>query len=612
MPTLLALPTWQRRPGYGSWAWPPVSGGGFTRRWWFPPLLPVRAIWLLLTSLRWVAMTIVRLIKSAVFLLGWLLRWPARILVYPFVRLTSGGLGAIEKTYGRIIDGVLARPTVGLGLFACAFVVGLAFIPHLPVRLMPPSLSTRFTLDVELPRGQNVLQSSAWAATFLGSLRSWRPDLDAVALAGEDSTYTAGLNKRGDHELQLVVTVANRANDQAHEVDFLAELERRALSAGAVSAAARTPPLVDLGMGSTNAIDLAIRGPDSDTLRRLAMDYTARLRSAGCSGVVTSATASAEELLIAPDPERMLAAGIDSDAIGKAVAAAADVKLITGFIPQSGQTDSNDRTLPIRVHGPLWGKAANDLGSLNLGTAAKPVPLDSVASITRSLRGGLILHRSGVRIASITAIALPPGRTSVEVMEQLQHAAPLPPGYRLMSDGREAITTRSLAAMGGMLALSVFLVVVLMAIQFESISQPLLVILSVPMAAAGAFPALYFLGHGLDVMSGIGLVVLIGVAVANAIVLVTTANLRRAQGMDPRSAIAAAGRERLRPILMTTCTSVLGLLPLAIGWGEAVELRAPLAVAVMGGLCSSTVLTLVSLPSVLLLAAGRHSRTSTD
>jgi hydrophobic/amphiphilic exporter-1 (mainly G- bacteria), HAE1 family len=165
--------------------------------------------------------------------------------------------------------------------------------------------------------------------------------------------------------------------------------------------------------------------------------------------------------------------------------------------------------------------------------------------------------------------------------------------------------------MGGMLALSVFLVVVLMAIQFESVSQPLLVILSVPMAAAGAFPALHLLGHGLDVMSGIGLVVLVGVAVSNAIVLVTTANLRRAQGMDPQAAIAAAGRERLRPILMTTCTSVLGLLPLAIGWGEAVELRAPLAVAVMGGLCSSTLLTLVSLPSVLLLTARRQSNENT-
>ncbi len=106
-------------------------------------------------------------------------------------------------------------------------------------------------------------------------------------------------------------------------------------------------------------------------------------------------------------------------------------------------------------------------------------------------------------------------------------------------------------------------------------------------------------------MSGIGLVVLVGVAVANAIVLVSTANLRRAQGLAPRAAIAIAGRERLRPILMTTATSVLGLAPLAVGWGEAAELRAPLAVAVMGGLCSSTVLTLLSLPAVLLLTAGR-------
>jgi HAE1 family hydrophobic/amphiphilic exporter-1 len=490
-------------------------------------------------------------------------------------------------------------------MFAVAFVVGLGVIPLLPVRLMPPSLSTRFTLDVELPRGQDVTKSSQWAARFLSDLRTWRSDIDAVALAGEDSTYTAGLSKRGDHELQLVLTIAQRAVDQASETTFLGAIEQRALAAGAVSAAARTPPLIDVGLGSTNAIDLAIRGPDSDTLRRLALDYTARLRAAGCRGVMTSATAAAEELLVMPDPDRLLATGITADAIAAAIAAAADVKLVTGFVPQTGTSRGGDRTLPIRVFGPLWNKVAADLGSLNVGTPDKPVPLSSVATIARSQRGGLILHRSGVLIASVTAIALPPERTAESVLRDLQRAAPLPPGYRLIGDGREAITERSLAAMGGMLALSVFLVVVLMAIQFESISQPLLVILSVPMAAAGAFPALHLLGHGLDVMSGIGLVVLVGVAVSNAIVLVTTANLRRAQGLSPRDAIATAGRERLRPILMTTCTSVLGLMPLAIGWGEAVELRAPLAVAVMGGLVSSTVLTLVSLPSVLLLAAGR-------
>jgi HAE1 family hydrophobic/amphiphilic exporter-1 len=241
------------------------------------------------------------------------------------------------------------------------------------------------------------------------------------------------------------------------------------------------------------------------------------------------------------------------------------------------------------------------LNSLNLGTATAPIPLGSVAAIERSLIGGLILHRSGARVASITAIALPNDLTAPEVLNVLQDQHPLPAGYSITSDGLESITTQGMWAMSGMLMLSVFLVMVVMAIQFESIRQPLIVILSVPMAAAGAFPALLFLGHGLDVMSGIGLVVLVGVAVANAIVLVTTANLRRDQAMSAPDAIATAGRERLRPILMTTATSVFGLLPLAIGWGEAVELRAPLAVAVMGGLCSSTILTLVSLPAVLLL-----------
>lgn len=613
VPTLLALPRWNRSGQTPSWLWPLLrdkSLNAGSRSSTLRVALRILLLWPL-----WLNVLVMRVVALVLRWGGWLAWQVVRLPVLLVDTLVAGALAATERIYGRVLDLVLKRPALGLAGFAIALVLGLAFIPRLPVRVMPPSLSTRFALTVELPRGRSVIDTADWARNFLGGLRGWRGDLDAVAVAGEDSRYAPSLTKRQDHELELVVTLAARAPTLDDERAFLTALERRALEAGAVSASATVPPLVNLGMGSGNAIELAVRGPDPETLRTTALDYAARLRVAGCRGVSSSATSSADEVLVVPDTGKMLEAGLTLDQVQAAIGAAADLRDIPGFVPRFNNRQVSTKTLPIRVRGPLREAAPGALDQLNIGTAAKPVLLSSIATITRQPGDGLIVRHNGSRVATLTAAAVPEDTTAGALIADLQTTSPLPAGYDLLGADAEAAAGSGLAAMAGMLALSVFLVLVVMAVQFESVSQPMLVILAVPMAAAGAFPALWLFGHGLDAMSGIGLVMLVGVAVANAIVLVTTANLRRDQGMAPLEAIGRAGRERLRPILMTTCTSVLGLLPMASGWsihwgfpptihaGEAVELRAPLAIAVMGGLCSSTLLTLLSLPSVLLLTA---------
>jgi HAE1 family hydrophobic/amphiphilic exporter-1 len=607
VPTLLALPELRRRRQPLSWWWPLSDGEAARTRARLSRALVAVIPWLLILLLRALAGCAAALIAVA----ARALRLPLRLVE----RGSTALLTAIERGYGTVLDALLTRPAVGLVGFALALLLGLAFIPRLPVRVMPPSLSTRFTLAVELPRGRSVDQTARWAAGFLTLLRSSRPDLDAVALAGEDERYAPSLTRRQAYELELVITIKERARNPAAERSFLSGLEHQALAQGAVSASAAVPPLINLGLGTGEALAVAVRGPDAETLRHLALDFAARLRVAGCRGVLTSATASADEVLVVPDDGKLLEAGLTLDQVQAAIAAAADIHEITGFIPRFSDKQLSTKTLPIRLRGPLRESSPDGLENLNLGTAAKPIPLSRVASITRSPGDGLIVRRNGSRVATLTAAALPSGMGARALIDDLLRISPLPAGYDLVGSSLESTTNSSLGAMAGMLALSVFLVLVVMAVQFESLRQPLLVMLAVPMAAAGAFPALWLFGHGLDVMSGIGLVVLVGVAVSNAIVLVSTVNLRREQGLPARAAISRAGRERLRPILMTTATSVLGLLPLAVGWsihydwpptiavGEAVELRAPLAIAVMGGLCSSTVLVLLCLPSVLLLVA---------
>ncbi|HHM24289.1 MAG TPA: efflux RND transporter permease subunit, partial [Bacteroidetes bacterium] len=143
--------------------------------------------------------------------------------------------------------------------------------------------------------------------------------------------------------------------------------------------------------------------------------------------------------------------------------------------------------------------------------------------------------------------------------------------------------------------------------QFESLIQPLIIMFSVPLAMIGAISLLFLTGQSLNIMTLIGIVVLAGIVVNDAIVKVDFINQGRRAGLSLREAIEAAGRKRLRPIIMTTVTTVFGLLPMALGMGSGAELRRPLAVAVIGGLSASTLLTLIVVPVLYAIAAGRKS-----
>jgi HAE1 family hydrophobic/amphiphilic exporter-1 len=167
---------------------------------------------------------------------------------------------------------------------------------------------------------------------------------------------------------------------------------------------------------------------------------------------------------------------------------------------------------------------------------------------------------------------------------------------------------RSRASLWLAMGLSIFLVYVIMAAQFESLTQPLLIMLTIPLAFIGTVVALKSLNINLSVVVFLGMIMLAGIVVNNAIVLVDYINTLRRRGMDMATAVVTAGRVRLRPILMTTATTVLGLLPLAMGWGDGAELRAPMALTVISGLLSSTVLTLVVIPTLYAALDGLLAR----
>ena len=186
--------------------------------------------------------------------------------------------------------------------------------------------------------------------------------------------------------------------------------------------------------------------------------------------------------------------------------------------------------------------------------------------------------------------------SAVEAVEAAVADVRLPTLTALRVGGENEEMRESFRSLLFAFGLALFLVFLILAAKFESLIQPIVVLISVPLASIGAVVALALAGDGLNAMSGIGFVILIGIVVNDAIIKVDFINQKRAEGATKRHAILEAGRLRLRPILMTTITTVFGLLPMALGWGAGADLRAPLAVAVIGGLISATFLTLIVVP----------------
>jgi multidrug efflux pump subunit AcrB len=316
--------------------------------------------------------------------------------------------------------------------------------------------------------------------------------------------------------------------------------------------------------------------------------------------VASTVEPGSPEVQVVLDRERAAALGVSADALGQSLR-----RQIRGEIV--GQFREGEERLDIRLRAAESSRErAQQVEALPIrlpgGTV---VPVAGVAQVTID-RGPAAIHRGGgARMAEVTARAglVDLGQT-LERVGGAVAATELPPGTTAELAGQDQELAVSFRSLKLMLALAIFLVYVVMAMQFESFLHPFVLLLAVPLGLVGAVAALFVTGTSINVLALIGIVILCGIVVNNAIILVDAVNRRRReerQAID--DALVGAGRERLRPILMTTCTTVLGLLPMALGLGAGDELRRPLAITVIGGLSVATVLTLVIIPCLYRLVA---------
>jgi multidrug efflux pump subunit AcrB len=345
----------------------------------------------------------------------------------------------------------------------------------------------------------------------------------------------------------------------------------------------------------------ALLGDDPATLSAAARAVETEMRGVpGLANVINTAAIARPEIVVTPRPDQAALAGVSAQAISQAVRVAT-----LGDVDQAlAKYNLGDRQIPIRIL--LSPEAREDLSvieNLRIPTASgATVPLSAVADIQFGSGPSQVLRRDRSRIASITAElnGIRSGEASAAVLE-LPSVQNLPEGVRQVAAGDEEFIQEMVSGFSIAFLTGILLMYAVLVLLFKSFAYPITIMAALPLAIGGAFLALLLGGSSFSISSLIGVLMLMGIAAKNSILLVDYVIIAEKEGMPRHEAILDAAHKRARPILMTTFAMGAGMLPVAIGWGADVEFRQPMAIAVVGGLISSTFLSLLYIPAIFTI-----------
>ncbi|MDA8018535.1 MAG: efflux RND transporter permease subunit [Thermoanaerobaculia bacterium] len=554
----------------------------------------------------------------------WLLGLIGAILVLvakPFGKVFDAVMNRVAGAYPAILRWALRHRFLVVGTALLALGVSAALVPGLGVDLIPQMSQGEFSFRVELPEGTPLEATDAFVSDALEVLADdERVDAYSAVVGGAGlSLATTGTEGENVARLQVRMQGGTTPEDeqavagvlrgrlaQAKDADF--EFERPSVFTF------RTP------------IEVELYGDQLEDLQEASETLLPQL--AEIPGVVdlqSSAELGNPELLVRFNRETLVQMGLDLSQVAAVVRNKVQGDVATRFT-------QDDREIDILVRSVELGEAqVTDVADLIVGQKQ----VGGVRRIQERTETGFLVQRevaSGpgesvpIRLKTVADVALAEGPSEIRRIGQKRAAvisgnledrdmgaaatdlqrvvgeAVLPGTVLPVVAGQQEEMQRSLLSLLGAMALAAFLVYLVMASQFESFLHPFVIILTLPLGGIGVVLALALTGQTINVVAMIGAVMLAGIVVNNAIVLVDAVNQqRRDHGLSKFDALVVAGRQRLRPILMTSATTIFGLLPMALGLGEGAELRAPLAITVIGGLAVATVLTLVVIPVVYSL-----------
>ena len=517
----------------------------------------------------------------------------------------TGRIARITTGFGNWIDNLGERYTVLVKwalshrrrviiIVTVLMIASIGLMPLVGAEFMPAMDSGEISVSIESDKGSPLKETDDIVRQVEGHLRDI-PEVDVIfSSIGGSSNMLMTSGVQGDRATLYVKLVPLAERDRG--VDAVCEdLRQRVRDIPGAKIKISAMDMTS-GMASTSgAINVEVRGDDLNVLREISDQVAEIVRNVpGTREVSASLSDGNPEVQIRIDRQRAASYGLTPAQVAAEIKNARQGTVATRYTVEGGEVD-------VRVRYTANGyDELSYIQNLNiLAPTGAVVKLSQIATFDMAPGPIQITRVDGVRIATVSGSLL--NRDLNSVMKDIQaeiNKLNLPAGYSIEFGGQNEEMMESFASLALALVLAIILVYAVMAVQYESFFNPFVIMFSVPTALIGIVASLLLTGKHFSVVAFIGVIMLVGIVVANAIVLVDYLKQLRERGMERNAAIIEAGRVRLRPILMTALATILAMIPLALGIGEGAEMDAPLAIVIIGGLLVSTLITLVLVPVV--------------
>ena len=499
---------------------------------------------------------------------------------------------ALLAVYRRLLAWALGHRKIVLIAVAVLFAVSLALTPLVGMEFIPGMDEGYVQVSIKLPNG-TMLEETNRYANMVEAIGRDMPEVKSIIANVGSSGDMGGMGGSSSESAQIyfeLVDKGSRSKSDQDLADIVAKMVKDIPGAKIeVDAAA---PGMGGGMGGS-PLEITIKGHDLDTLSQLAHQAEEIVRQVPGTTLVSSDLAEGRpEVRVTVDRDRAAVYGLNVTDVAGTVRTAIQGSVVTRY--RTGGEEIDVRLRLADGADAMLGDLQDLVITSNTGMQ---VPLRQIASLVEAEGPNSITRADQSRTVSITSGIS--GRDLGSVSRDVQQALlalPLPPGYEISYGGETEEMVKAFSNLLLALVLAIILVYLVMVAQFESLLYPFIIMFAVPVTLIGVVFSLLVTGWAFSVTAFIGIIMLAGIVVKNAIVLVDYINVLRSRGMERNEAILEAGPVRLRPILMTALTAILALLPLAMGLGEGSEGQAPMAVVVIGGLTFSTLITLVLVP----------------
>ena len=516
-------------------------------------------------------------------------------------------LAALDKWYANLLRWCLGHKLAPSLIALAVVIIGFSpvFMGKIGFNFMAQQDNGYMSLKIELQRGTRVEESMRVARQIEADLKSLAPEIKLIASttgSSDDAGFSALMNQSSNNIITMTVTFPERSQRQ-RTVFEIAEVFRQYLGNRADVVFSNVSTNMGFGGSGNNNVSVEIYGYDFEATNKVAEEIKNKMKDVkGARNITVSRDEDRAELQINFDKEKLALSGLSAAQVATAVR-----NRVNGYQAGYLKEDGDEYKIVVRLK-EEFRNSITDIEEMTLQTpTGSLIKVKELAKVSEFWAPPTIDHKRRQRIVSVSVT--PAGTSLLELANAAREIArgiDLPQGVVINVGGTYEDQMEMSRDMGSLMLLIILLVYIVMASQFESFSKPFLILLgSIPFAFSGAFLALFVTGQELEMVGMLGMILLVGIVVKNGIVLVDYINLMRDRGYELNEAIALSGESRLRPVLMTAITAILGMVPMALSTAEGSEMWIPLGIVVIGGLLFATVVTLVIVP-VLYALMSRH------